>query len=349
MKFKLKDVKPNPFRHIDRYPIHEEKIAALRESIRSTDFWDNIVARQVNGGAEIAYGHHRREALLREFGPEHEVELIVRDLHDATMLRIMAQENMAEWESSAQVEQETVRAVVEAYAEGRVELPAVAGDERHQVRYAPSFLQEQFDHGRTDAYTARTVAAFLGWTYDKVQLTLQALALIEQGAVREEDYANLGWGQARAVTREAHRTIKRVQAQGATPEVAKQAAGKVASEVRDRIASGAIGAEQARRVTDELTRPAKGTSDYLPEYDAYLLELAEELGKYLSPTRDRDRVEKLELVIPLIAEAEPYAKRELANALRGLRDRAAAYVERIESVPKVIEPGDQRALEGGAS
>ncbi len=73
MRFQLKNIQPNPFRHVDRYPITKEKVEALRESIRTTGFWDNIVAREVNGKAEITYGHHRLVALREEYGPDHEV------------------------------------------------------------------------------------------------------------------------------------------------------------------------------------------------------------------------------------------------------------------------------------
>ena len=44
-KFRVGDIQPNPFRHLDRYPIKREKVEALRESLRSTGFWDNVVAR----------------------------------------------------------------------------------------------------------------------------------------------------------------------------------------------------------------------------------------------------------------------------------------------------------------
>src|SRR6266850_6598241 len=97
-QYAIKDIKANPFRHIERYPIHREKVAQLRESIRQTDFWDNVVARVSDGKAEIAYGHHRLVALKEEYGPSHKVDLIIRKLDDTTMIQIMAQENMQEWE-----------------------------------------------------------------------------------------------------------------------------------------------------------------------------------------------------------------------------------------------------------
>jgi ParB-like chromosome segregation protein Spo0J len=150
--YAIKDIKANPFRHIARYPIRREKVAALRESLRKTGFWDNVVARAKDGKAEIAYGHHRLVALKEEYGPNHKVELIIRKLDDEAMIQIMARENMEEWGTSASVEQETIRAVVEAYGEGLITLPSVSKDaKKSQTRYAPSFIPGDADDPRARA------------------------------------------------------------------------------------------------------------------------------------------------------------------------------------------------------
>jgi len=81
---------------------------------------------------------------------------------------IMARENLEEWGTNAEVEHETVRAVVEAYAEGRVVLPEPSGSEGQKYRYAPGFKSERFEPARTGRYTAGTVSAFLAWSPDKV-------------------------------------------------------------------------------------------------------------------------------------------------------------------------------------
>jgi ParB-like chromosome segregation protein Spo0J len=63
MQIAVKDLLPNPFRHLERYPINQEKVEMLARSIKDTSFWDNIVARKATNGSvgkfEIAYGHHR--------------------------------------------------------------------------------------------------------------------------------------------------------------------------------------------------------------------------------------------------------------------------------------------------
>ena len=218
--FKIAEILPNPFRHIEHYPIQRQKVDALKESIETTGFWDNIVARPTNGKAEIAYGHHRLAALREVFRPDDEVQLIVRSLDDATMLKIMARENMEEWGSSVVVEHETIRAVVQAYAEGKIVLN-LPGEKtaRHLLRYAPSFVRASSD-GRTKdteqfPYTAQTVAAFIGWTTKsgdaqrKVYDAIAALELIEEGILTEKTFTDLTTYQAKAVVHQARRAMER--------------------------------------------------------------------------------------------------------------------------------------------
>lgn len=145
MKIKVKNLLPNPFRNIDAYPIDREKIRQLRNSIKETGFWDNILGRLANGyfdvwneedgyvgkfsrdkkaidivegghpvrwewmgKVEIAYGHHRLVAIKEELGEETVVDIPVRNLSDEDMLRIMANENMQEWSTDWRVIRETI-------------------------------------------------------------------------------------------------------------------------------------------------------------------------------------------------------------------------------------------------
>ena len=108
MKVKVKDLKPNPYRNMDKYPMDPFKIEALKNSIKETDFWDNILLRRKNGELQIAYGHHRLRA-LKELKIE-EIDVPVKELDDATMIRIMANENMDDWKMIPAVINETVKA-----------------------------------------------------------------------------------------------------------------------------------------------------------------------------------------------------------------------------------------------
>jgi flagellar biosynthesis GTPase FlhF len=211
--FAVKDILPNPFRHIARYPIQPHKVAALRESLRATGFWGNIVARERAGKAEIAYGHHRLVALKEEYGPNFKADLIIRTLTDEVMLQMMARENMEEWGTTASVEHETIRAVVEAFAEGKIRLPAIpANISEAQRRYAPSFVPRGRDQqaGRAP-YTAQAVAEFIGWlepggkAQAKVTDALAALQFVEEGLLKEKDFEGLTTMQAHAVVEETRK------------------------------------------------------------------------------------------------------------------------------------------------
>jgi len=108
MKVKVKDIVANPFRRMKEYPIDKGKVESLKQSIRDTTFWDNLLARKKGDKYELAYGHHRWMA-LKELKVK-EVDIPVRDLSDEDMLRIMANENMDDWSLGPKVLMETVRA-----------------------------------------------------------------------------------------------------------------------------------------------------------------------------------------------------------------------------------------------
>ena len=146
MKVKVKDVSPNPYRNIEHYPLNKDKIIALTQSIEKTGFWDNLVAREVNGKIEIAYGHHRIEALrLAEgFGYDFEFELPIKEIDNGTMIQIMANENMQEWSHSIGVIDETVK-VAKEY------LRLISGKQ-------PSSKQNHKDY-----ISSNDISDFLGW------------------------------------------------------------------------------------------------------------------------------------------------------------------------------------------
>lgn len=107
MRIEVNRLLPNPYRRIDRYPIMYNKVESLKNSINETGFWDNLLARpSSNGCFEIAYGHHRLQA-IKELGIK-EVDIPVRDLDDATMIKVMANENMSDWQADTKVIVETV-------------------------------------------------------------------------------------------------------------------------------------------------------------------------------------------------------------------------------------------------
>lgn len=252
--FPLADIRANPFRAIERYPLRPKKVAALRESIRATSFWENIVARLgQDGKPEIAYGHHRLEALREEFGPDYEVALIIRELDDDHMLRIMIRENDDVWANTATVDQESARAVVCAFGEGRISLPPPPPrSPKRYIRYAPSFRKGHVPgQDREHPYTAAVLAEYLGWDRTKAEDTLAALELQEKGYLDQEEYAGLGAKQARILTVEVRRVMGGYEHWASMYEKHAEEADRASK----RLKSGAAGSK-AERLRDEALRQA---------------------------------------------------------------------------------------------
>jgi ParB-like chromosome segregation protein Spo0J len=191
MKVTLQQLRPNPYRDLARYPIHREKIEALKASIRSTGFWDNIVIRKAKDGDayEVAYGHHRIEALkelqrddLLESG--FSMDLPIRKLDDPTMIRIMANENVQEFQVSSDIIDETVR-VAREYLSAQNKTP----------------LNE---------ISASDLSQFLGgsWNEDKVGISLQRLGLFDRGTIKRDQLKGLSHTAAKAVQREVGKVEK---------------------------------------------------------------------------------------------------------------------------------------------
>lgn len=191
MKVSIKDLRPNPFRDLAMYPIHREKVESLKSSIRSTGFWDNVLARksETEGLFEIAYGHHRLQALKelvdeRVIEADFVVDLPIRNLDDATMIRIMGNENMDEYKVTSDIIDETVR---------------VAREYLHTETKTP-----------LSDITASDISQFLGgsWHEDKVATALTRLSLFDRGTIRREQLKGLSHNAAKAVQREVARVEK---------------------------------------------------------------------------------------------------------------------------------------------
>jgi len=191
MKIGIQDLRPNPFRDLAHYPIHRDKVELLKASIRSTGFWDNVLVRKAEDGDhyELAYGHHRLEALkelIREeqIEKDYQLDLPVRKLDDATMIRIMANENIEEYKVTADIIDETVRVTRE-------------------------FLMKENKTPMSEI-TATDISQFLGgaWSDDKVEVALQRLSLFDRGTIRREQLKGLSHTAARSIQREVAKVEK---------------------------------------------------------------------------------------------------------------------------------------------
>ncbi|MGP0017943.1 MAG: ParB N-terminal domain-containing protein [Candidatus Sulfotelmatobacter sp.] len=184
-EFKLKDVLPNPFRDVARFPLNKEKLEALEESIRATGFWNNILGRKRSDGKlEIAYGHHRLAALKK-------LEIlsavfIVRQLSDEQMLAIMQAENDERYSHDFCSVIEAVRSAVLKVASGELHISVPLDTPKKRIRYAPSFVAGKEPMPDSVPYTAKEIARLLaslqkdGEPKKKIIVALDVLELEER-------------------------------------------------------------------------------------------------------------------------------------------------------------------------
>jgi len=174
MKIKLADLRPNPYRRMEAYPINPEKVLALQSSIKDTGFWENIVCRKSpteRGAYEIAYGHHRMVAAIgAHFGgkgikgvckPTDVFDLPVKPLDDQTMIRMMMAENMDDWKRDFRVLLEGVQSIIEAAERGEIDLPAAPAQHRSK-----GIVLDGGSPPRPRIITPLSIGKFLGtaWT-----------------------------------------------------------------------------------------------------------------------------------------------------------------------------------------
>jgi hypothetical protein len=190
MRIKVSSIKPNPFRDIDRYPIDRDKVESLKAKIKKTFFWNNIVCRKVGAFYEIAYGHHRLIA-IKECGIK-EIDIPVVELSDAEMVLMMADENHKDWNTSAAVVLETVRAT-KKFIDDELSRYATLADLRRSKSYLISLLDRNITEGKyqdlkKNGCGQTLILKFLGddWKQWHIQDALKILNLIEEGKVSEK-------------------------------------------------------------------------------------------------------------------------------------------------------------------
>lgn len=240
----VKNIVPNPYRHMEKYPIRENKIEELQRSYAETCVWPTIVGRMFGDKLELAFGHHRWIAAQR-MGIK-EIPVNVQKLGNEQMLKMMIHENSEDWGSNALIDQEALRATLEAIADGELDVSGLipAKTKTSLLLAAPSVLSK--DDGYLDThhrYTKLALATFLGWTRkigggriepsERFEVAWRSLELIEAGITHDRDYEGLSRRQALEVNKESHKAFQAWGEQQRRFEVAARNAEKVAASTDD--------------------------------------------------------------------------------------------------------------------
>ena len=323
MKISVSELRPNPYRDLARYPIHREKVESLKSSIRSTGFWDNVLARKTEDGAvEIAYGHHRLTALKelideKVIDSDFQVEVPVRKLDDATMIRIMANENMDEYKVTSDIIDETVRVTRE-------------------------YLHTQTKTPLTDI-TASDISQFLGgsWHEDKVSTALTRLGLFDRGTLRREQLKGLSLTAAKAVQREVAKVEKTAlkdqmgRLEDEEEEVTEQERRRVRSQVQK-------AANHVAQVLSDHIRDGGSMNDFkeksivaqaqmIPEDAPPDEQKLSTIDAAARSVNAREFQRKLEMLMKYQQYMSDDARRELVNKLRDLASWCKDALQKLEA------------------
>ena len=97
MKIKISELNPNPFKNeINKGKLSEETISKIMANIKELGLMGALPVFKREGKCFLISGHHRLEALKREFGKNYEVEIILHDYTDEKVLRGMIIENLTQ-------------------------------------------------------------------------------------------------------------------------------------------------------------------------------------------------------------------------------------------------------------
>ena len=347
MKIAVADLRPNPFRDLKRYPIDDAKVDALVASIKDTSFWDNLIARKSpddNGSYELAYGVHRLRALKK--AGETEIDIPIRKLDDETMIKVMVHENQTEWATAAIANQESIRTIIQAFAEDKIQLPKPPPRcPDGNLRYAPGFSRSKSNSNDEDVretsrahpYTALTLAEFLGgakagWSEDKIKVILETLATIESGLIEQETLEGLTTYQAHQVAVQTRRAAKETGKSQIAKAVGRRLAAGLRSATGKKPGKGggtgqSITYHGAREATNRMIGKHLPKKKKLPEVGRWADDYSGQLLKTLpSPAT----IKKVESLIAVKDEVKREHIRHLAGALRAIAKRFEKLADRLE-------------------
>jgi len=97
MKLALKDINPNPFKkEINGGKLSETTIAKIKSNIKELGLMGALPVFKKDNKYYLVSGHHRHEALKREFGKDYQIEVIIHNYNDDQALRGMVIENLTQ-------------------------------------------------------------------------------------------------------------------------------------------------------------------------------------------------------------------------------------------------------------
>lgn len=323
-------IDPNPHRQLGRYKFNERKIAALQQSYDDVGHWPSIIVRRRGNRFEQAFGHHRMEAARRAGMTQ--VPVIVREIADIEMLKLMSRENMSDFDTTLLGQLEVWEAACK-WVDGSkpIEVAHLLGwvEPGHRVKWALD----------STARACNAASAMIedGWL-DPADLdglaTWAALEVVERARSR--------MNQIDRMAKKTGRPVAEVtRAKGVIADAAKA----TAQQVRD----GAIGTRAVRGNIDvtafKLAREAKRAS---PLFESFATQTANSLARALTAEGTAGkRLAEIGAVLPdLDSHTDQLVVQRIDYELGQLAERARAWQRRLRGGE--LMPVEQLQITGGA-
>jgi len=312
---------------LDTYPWIESKVEMLMRSIEDVGFWEGVIVRAVGKRFELAFGHHRLEA-ARRLGLKR-VPVIIRDLSDEEMLKLMGRENGEDYSTDFLVMLNTWQGAVEFCSSAKehtpdaVEIARLLGWDRERAGKRPA---QSIMNATAEACSA-------------------AYSLLQGGYLDMDDLEGLSVKAAKEIVQRANAHMKRIEKAGRArnrpPREVEAVKGKVAqgAKVTARKARrGEVAQKDLRGEVDANTYRAAAASK-APKtllFETFGKTLADSIEKMLSSDATSTKLAEVVKALPHITMAEDAeVLRRLDFELEQLGQRTANWQKRL--TPKKAE------------
>jgi len=299
------------------------------------------------------------------------------------MVQMMARENSEAYKQNADVLLESIRATIQALAEGKIEIGKESGQmeapDKNNVthfRYAPNFTVGK-GAGAAAArasYTAETLGKFLGIPTlggsSRLKIALNALELIEVGCLPEKNTRGITITELKAEVdcRTAEREQARKDAKSAADEKARMV--KYAAEEKERQAARAVAeakrktaqaeadkAEREAQARRDATRKAeqraadekaaaRKSKEVVDQKQAEKAKVEAARAKQAEAEAEKVAKDKQKAADKAKKEMEDKAEREAADeAKRKAKDKAEREAEDKEEAAFIVQQRERKRIE----
>ncbi len=325
MKILIENLKPNPFRNINQYPIDKNRVEKLKASIKRTNFWGGLVCRpdtDEKNKYQLAFGHHRLQA-LKEIGIK-EITIKAIQYSDAQMLQAMADENRETGQHDIRILINTIEQVKKYLDEELAKYENIKELPHCLINLLDSKKEQdkatQFGNIKSKGVGQTTILKFLGsdWKQSEIQFALNSLKKINDN---ELDREAIEMFPNKYQAEEFTKAIKNEQV---SKTKQKEVAKKVIKEMDKSKKNRVLGGRNITQITKNIVKPKEKTTDDFQKAEVLIENITASAKKLLGDiTILRETLKKLN-----VTELKGLKVYEAARAIKDLKINFKSWKEK---------------------